>query len=96
MRKTGWDPPPLMQDDNPQLSRWFATRPDARYTFLNQRRKQMKQMTLSDLMEEIEHINVKLDVYVWVDGERYPLTYVDKSFIREGFIEFNVDTGESK
>jgi hypothetical protein len=22
-----------MQDDNPQLSRWFATRPDALYTF---------------------------------------------------------------
>lgn len=56
----------------------------------------MKQMTLSDLMEEIEHINMKLNVYVWVDGERYPLTYVDKSFIREGFIEFNVDTGETK
>ena len=33
MTKTGWPPPPLMQDDNPQLSRWFATRPDARYVF---------------------------------------------------------------
>ena len=43
MRKTGWDPPALMQDDNPQLSQWFATRPDARYVFIrNQRRKQMK------------------------------------------------------
>ena len=43
MRKTGWDPPPLMQDDNPQLSQWFASRPDARYVFKrNQRRKQMK------------------------------------------------------
>jgi hypothetical protein len=28
-----------MQDDNPQLSRWFATRPDALYTF---KRNQMK------------------------------------------------------
>jgi hypothetical protein len=29
-----------MQDDNPQLSRWFATRPDARYVFI--RNNQMK------------------------------------------------------
>jgi hypothetical protein len=43
MRKTGWDPPALMQDDNPQLSQWFATRPDARYVFIrNQRREKMK------------------------------------------------------
>ena len=42
MRKTGWDPPPLMQDDNAGLSQWFATRPDARYVFkLNQRRNEM-------------------------------------------------------
>jgi hypothetical protein len=40
MTKTGWPPPPLMQDDNPQLSRWFATRPDARYVF--KRNMQMK------------------------------------------------------
>jgi hypothetical protein len=43
MTKTGWPPPVLMQDDNPQLSQWFASRPDARYVFIkNQRRKQMK------------------------------------------------------
>ena len=45
MRKTGWDPPPLMQDDNPQLSQWFASRPDARYVFKrNQRREKMKRL----------------------------------------------------
>ena len=43
MRKTGWDPPALMQDDNAQLSQWFASRPDARYVFIrNQRREKMK------------------------------------------------------
>jgi hypothetical protein len=43
MRKTGWDPPALMQDDHGGLSRWFATRPDARYVFIrNQRREKMK------------------------------------------------------
>ena len=42
MRKTGWDPPALMQDDNAQLSQWFATRLDARYVFIrNQRREKM-------------------------------------------------------
>lgn len=53
-------------------------------------------MKLQEVLKEVEHINNKLDVYVWVDGERYPVTYVDKSFIREGFIEFNVDIGETK
>ena len=43
MRKTGWDPPALMQDDNPQLSQWFASRPDARYVF-----KRNNQMKVSD------------------------------------------------
>jgi hypothetical protein len=28
--KTGW-PPGLLQDDCAKLSRWFASRPDARY-----------------------------------------------------------------
>jgi len=43
MKKTGWDPPALMQDDNPQLSQWYATRPDARYVFIrNQMREKMK------------------------------------------------------
>ena len=56
----------------------------------------MKQMNVNELREEIDDIFGTKLVYVWVDGERYPLTYVDKSFIREGFIEFNVDTGESK
>jgi hypothetical protein len=35
--KTGW-PPGLLQDDERKLSRWFASRPDARY----QLRKNMK------------------------------------------------------
>ena len=43
MKKTGWDPPALMQDDHGGLSRWLATRPDARYVFIrNQRREKMK------------------------------------------------------
>ena len=48
MTKTGWPPPPLMQDDNPQLSRWFATRPDARYVF--KRNMQMTAMTKTQMV----------------------------------------------
>jgi hypothetical protein len=41
--KTGWPAPLLMQDDSPQLSQWFASRPDAKYVFItNQRREKMK------------------------------------------------------
>jgi hypothetical protein len=36
--KTGW-PPGLLQDDDRKLSRWFASRPDARY----QLRKHMQE-----------------------------------------------------
>lgn len=28
--KTGWPMPALMQDDDPKLFRWFASKPDAR------------------------------------------------------------------
>ena len=60
MRKTGWDPPPLMQDDNAGLSQWFATRPDARYVFIrNQRRNEMTdaqlQMLADDLIAKYKH-----------------------------------------
>ena len=59
MTKTGWPAPPLMQDDNPQLSRWFATRPDARYVFKrNQRREKMKVWKTT------------IDVYVTGDTEQ--------------------------
>jgi hypothetical protein len=51
MKKTGWDPPALMQDDHGGLSRWFATRPDARYVFIrNQRREKMTAMTKTQMV----------------------------------------------
>jgi hypothetical protein len=40
-----------MQDDNPQLSQWFASRPDARYVFIrNQRRNEMTAMTKTQMV----------------------------------------------
>ncbi len=48
MKKTGWDPPALMQDDNAQLSQWFATRPDARYVFISNQRRDKHETTNTD------------------------------------------------
>jgi len=61
MRKTGWYPPALMQDDHRGLSQWFATRPDARYVFItNQRKKQMK-YEVQVVMSYWQTINVEAD-----------------------------------
>jgi len=56
--------------------------------------KQINQMKLNDLNKELLSVALKhgnVLVYVWIDGERYPVTSVDKGFIREGFVELNVD-----
>lgn len=44
--KTGW-PPGLLQDDDRKLSRWFASRPDARYQL-------RKNMTKDKLIEALK------------------------------------------
>jgi hypothetical protein len=38
IKKTGW-PEGLLQDDDKRLSRWFASRPDARYVLRKQLEK---------------------------------------------------------
>jgi hypothetical protein len=39
IKKTGW-PEGLLQDDDGRLSRWFASRPDARYVLKRNLEKQ--------------------------------------------------------
>jgi hypothetical protein len=40
-----------MQDDSPQLSQWFASRPDAKYVFKrNQRREKMTAITKTQMV----------------------------------------------
>ena len=94
MRKTGWDPPPLMQDDHAGLSQWFATRPDARYVFKrNQRREKMKyevQVVMSywqtidveaDSAEDAKYIAFEAFDITKADigeGEAYNITLLDK------------------
>jgi hypothetical protein len=59
-----------MQDDNPQLSRWFASRPDAKYVFItNQRRKQMTdaqlQMEADDLIAKYKDEIIEQGDWWW-------------------------------
>ena len=76
MTKTGWPPPLLMQDDNPQLSQWFASRPDALYVLkTNQRRKQMKVVT-QEIMRDLQFIEADLRDYV-NDPAEYRITYIE-------------------
>jgi len=76
MTKTGWPAPLLMQDDNPQLSRWFASRPDAKYVFLNnQRRNKMKVIT-QEIMRDLQFIEADLRDYV-NDPAEYRITYIE-------------------
>ena len=51
----------------------------------------MNQMTVDQLRKQLVDVASSKLVYVWVDGNRYPATMVDKGFLREGFIEINVD-----
>jgi hypothetical protein len=76
MTKTGWPPPPLMQDDNPQLSRWFASRPDALYVLkTNQSRTEMIVIT-QDIMSDLQFIVADLRDYV-NDPAEYRITYIE-------------------
>lgn len=76
MTKTGWPPPLLMQDDNPQLSRWFASRPDAFYVLkTNQRRTAMKVVT-QEIMRDLQFIEADLRDYV-NDPAEYRITYIE-------------------
>ena len=56
-------------------------------------------MKISELINELQHANPELPVYVWVDGERLEVTMVDHSFTDQagGFIEINAEaaTGQS-
>jgi hypothetical protein len=56
-------------------------------------------MKISELIEELQHADPELPVYVWVDGERLEVTMVDHSFTDQagGFIEINAEpaTGQS-
>lgn len=53
---TGW-PPGLLQDDSRELSRWFASRPDARYVL----RKHLFESTAMNFKTHNEVVGIKID-----------------------------------
>lgn len=97
MTKTGWPPPLLMQDDSPQLSRWFASRPDALYVLkTNQRKKQMK-YRVQVVMSYWQTVEIEADSRA--DAENRALYEFDitKARIGEGEVyDTELIEGESK
>jgi hypothetical protein len=84
MRKTGWDPPALMQDDHRGLSQWFATRPDARYVFIrNQRRKQMK-YRVQVVMSYWQTVEVEADNSTDAANKAFDEFDIKKAHVGEG------------
>jgi hypothetical protein len=91
MRKTGWDPPALMQDDNAQLSQWFASRPDARYVFIrNQRREEMTAITKTQMVNACADYEVKW----FFDREPAEQREVFRHIMVHGFKGFRNDPDE--
>jgi len=84
MKKTGWDPPALMQDDHRGLSQWFATRPDARYVFItNQRKKQMK-YRVQVVMSYWQTVEVEADSSADAANKAYDEFDITKARVGEG------------
>jgi hypothetical protein len=53
----------------------------------------MKTMTIAQLREEIDWIDGNVEVYIWVDGNRYPISMVDDNFT-DNMIDINAYVGE--
>lgn len=51
-----------------------------------------KYMTVGQLVNELKWMADDLPVYMWVDGERYPINDIDDSFVDEGgWVDINVE-----
>ena len=53
----------------------------------------MKTMTIAQLREEIDWIDGNVEVYIWVDGNRYPISMVDDNYT-DNMIDINAYVGE--
>jgi hypothetical protein len=53
----------------------------------------MKTMTIAQLREEIDWLDGNVEVYIWVDGNRYPISMVDDNFT-DNMIDINAYVGE--
>ena len=53
----------------------------------------MKTMTIAQLREAIDWLDGNVEVYIWVDGNRYPISMVDDNFT-DNMIDINAYVGE--
>ena len=53
----------------------------------------MKTMTIAQLREELDWLDGNVEVYIWVDGNRYPISMVDDNFT-DNMIDINAYVGE--
>jgi hypothetical protein len=84
MRKTGWDPPALMQDDNPQLSQWFASRPDARYVFIRNQRSEKMKYRVQVVMSYWQTVEVEADSSADAASKAFDEFDITKARVGEG------------
>ena len=49
-------------------------------------------MTVEQLIEKLQGLPPGLEVFIWDDGNRMSVVYVDDSLIDDGFIDLNTDT----
>ena len=55
----------------------------------------MKTMTIGQLREAIDWLDGNVEVYIWVDGNRYPISMVDDNFT-DNMIDINAYVGDDK
>jgi hypothetical protein len=49
-------------------------------------------MTVAELIEKLQGLPPGLEVFIWDDGTRMRVVYVDDSLVDDGFIDLNTDT----
>jgi len=49
-------------------------------------------MTVAEIIEKLQGLPPGLEVFIWDDGNRMRVVYVDDSLVDDGFIDLNTDT----
>jgi len=52
-------------------------------------------MRVKELIQALQKIPQESHVYIWVDGDRYPITDVDDSFVDDGWVDINMKPVEN-
>jgi hypothetical protein len=46
-------------------------------------------MNVKNLTELLKDLPPNLPVYIWIDGERYPIVDIDDSLVEDGHVDIN-------